>query len=103
MLWIYYAYVESGKIDQWYDNVDERRLVGGGIISLILTLANIFLIWIAGMFMFRMKEVLPIEKKIFWEDLGVARKIYQHRAMLEVVEVPTDNCSEEKKKGQPAE
>ena len=29
------------------------------------------------MLMFRLKEVLPIEKKIFWSDLGIARKIYQ--------------------------
>jgi hypothetical protein len=25
---------------------------------------------------------LPIEKKVFWEDLGVARKIYQNKALL---------------------
>ena len=32
--------------------------------------------------MFRMKERLPIEKKVFWNDLGAARKIYQHRAIV---------------------
>eukprot|EP00956_Cyclotella_meneghiniana_P042718 scaffold249306_cov73-Cyclotella_meneghiniana.AAC.5 len=34
------------------------------------------------MLMFRLKEVLPIEKKIFWSDLGIARKIYQGKAVL---------------------
>ena len=53
-----------------------------GFYSLFVTLANILLIWISGMFMFRMKEVLPIKKKIFWEDLAIARKIYQKRAVM---------------------
>lgn len=34
------------------------------------------------MLMFRMKEVLPIEKKVFWSDLGIARKIYRGKAIL---------------------
>ena len=32
-------------------------------------------------FMFRVKEVLPVEKKIFWNDLKTARKIFQGRAV----------------------
>lgn len=32
--------------------------------------------------MFRMKEVLPIKKNPFWSDLGIARKIYQGKAVL---------------------
>ena len=32
--------------------------------------------------MFRMKEVLPIEKNVFWSDLGIARKIYKGKAIL---------------------
>lgn len=31
--------------------------------------------------------MLPIEKNVFWSDLGVARKIYKKRAALQVVEV----------------
>ena len=31
--------------------------------------------------MFRVKEVLPVEKKIFWDDLRTARKIFQGRAV----------------------
>lgn len=53
-----------------------------GVWSLSLTIANIALIWISGMIMFRLKEVLPIKKKVFWEDLGVARKIYQGLAVV---------------------
>jgi hypothetical protein len=34
------------------------------------------------MVMFRMKEVLPIKKKVFWEDITIARKIYQKRAVM---------------------
>ena len=79
----------------------------GGAISLGLTLTNIILIIIASMIMFRMKEVcsvcrwlvslyskrphacpsecqrLPIKnKKVFWEDLGLARKIYRNLAVM---------------------
>jgi hypothetical protein len=32
--------------------------------------------------MFQLKEVLPIEKKVFWSDLGIARKIYKGKAIL---------------------
>jgi hypothetical protein len=50
--------------------------------SLGLTLVNIVMIWISSILMFRMKEVLPIEKKVFWTDLGIARKIYKGKAVL---------------------
>ena len=50
--------------------------------SLSLTLVNIFMIWVSSMLMFRMKEVLPIQKKVFWSDLGIARKIYRGKAVL---------------------
>lgn len=39
------------------------------------------------MFMFRMKEVLPIKKSIFWSDLGIARKLYQKRALIQLYTV----------------
>jgi uncharacterized membrane protein len=98
IVWIYYAYVQGGYLE---DPAKERGTTSKdeqwgdrGLLSLFLTIANIILIWIASMFMFRMKEVLPIEKKVFWEDLGVARKIYQKRAILEVVEA--DDAGDEK-------
>jgi hypothetical protein len=39
---------------------------------------------LTSLFQFRIKEVLPIKKKIFWSDLGVARKIFQNLAVMEV-------------------
>lgn len=46
-------------------------------VSLSLTLVNIAMIWISSILMFQLKEVLPIQKKIFWSDLSIPRKIYQ--------------------------
>lgn len=43
------------------------------------------------MMMFRVKETLPIDKKVFWDDLKVTRRIYQRRALLQVVEVSAKN------------
>lgn len=51
-------------------------------VSLGLTLVNIIMIWLSSIIMFRMKEVLPIEKNVFWSDLGIARKIYKGKAIL---------------------
>jgi len=57
--------------------------VAMGIISLSLTAVNILVVWAAAAFMLRLKEVLPVKKKIFWDDLKHARRIYQKRAILE--------------------
>jgi len=46
------------------------------------------------MLMFRLKEILPIEKKVFWEDLGVTRRIYQRRALLQVVKVDDNDAKD---------
>jgi len=43
---------------------------------------------------FRIKEVLPIEKSIFWSDLGIARKVYQRRAVLQRAQVAISTASE---------
>jgi uncharacterized hydrophobic protein (TIGR00271 family) len=87
ILWVAYAFVKGGVLgsetyasdDEDYNSKEYRRM---GFYSLFVTLANILLIWISGMLMFRMKEVLPIKKKIFWEDITIARKIYQKRAVM---------------------
>ena len=72
--------------DAFFDRCDgdakQDAFYRAGLISLCVTLVNIVLIWISGMLMCRLKEVLPIKKKVFWEDLGTARKIYQSRAVL---------------------
>jgi uncharacterized hydrophobic protein (TIGR00271 family) len=91
ILWVAYVFVKGGVLasslletytidEEEYDSKDYRRM---GFFSLFVTLANILLIWISGMLMFRMKEVLPIKKKIFWEDITIARKIYQKQAVME--------------------
>eukprot|EP00934_Nitzschia_sp_Nitz4_P003702 Nitzschia sp. Nitz4//scaffold21_size171442//60100//61685//NITZ4_002159-RA/size171442-augustus-gene-0.181-mRNA-1//1//CDS//3329542405//3692//frame0 len=54
----------------------------GGGMSLALTISNIVLVIISSMLMFRLKERLPIKKKVFWHDLGTARKISQNLAVL---------------------
>jgi uncharacterized hydrophobic protein (TIGR00271 family) len=77
VLWVAFAFVKGEVLDA--TGKEYRRM---GFYSLFVTLANILLIWISGMLMFRMKEVLPIKKKIFWEDLAIARKIYQKRAVM---------------------
>jgi uncharacterized hydrophobic protein (TIGR00271 family) len=88
ILWVAYAFVKGGLLDvpTKYDNIDDEynseEYRRAGLYSLFVTLANILLIWISGMLMFRMKEVLPIKKKIFWEDITIARKIYQKRAVM---------------------
>ncbi|KAL7529526.1 hypothetical protein ACHAXR_003014 [Thalassiosira sp. AJA248-18] len=52
-----------------------------GLTSLMLTVANVALVAIGATLMFRLKEVLPVNKKVFWDDLKVARRIYQGRAL----------------------
>jgi uncharacterized membrane protein len=102
ILWVAYAFVKGGILaaplapdtytreEEEYDSKDYRRM---GFYSLFVTLANILLIWISGMLMFRMKEVLPIKKKIFWEDITIARKIYQKRAVMADFDFPGSESS----------
>lgn len=71
------------------DSIEKHEFWEEGIISLGLTIANIVMIIISSMFMFRLKERLPIRKKIFWTDLGLARKIYRNQAILPTVENTT--------------
>jgi uncharacterized hydrophobic protein (TIGR00271 family) len=100
ILWVAYVFVKGGVltsspesyaiVEEEYDSKDYRRM---GFFSLFVTLANILLIWISGMLMFRMKEVLPIKKKIFWEDITIARKIYQKQAVMLDIEVGASETS----------
>jgi hypothetical protein len=93
IVWVAYAFDSAGL----FDHLDEddhftwKEYRKFGWTSLGLTLVNIAMIWISSMIMFRLKEVLPIEKTVFWSDLGIARKIYQGKALLvEVPSVPTE-------------
>lgn len=85
ILWVAYAFTRDDDIE-YYEY---------GVVSLSLTAANIVLIWISAWLMFKMKEVLPIKKNVFWEDLGVARKIYKRRALMRSVPQSTEPAAEE--------
>lgn len=77
ILWVAYGFFENNRTEEDYDNGDydveyvltitRHDFRKGGVISLLLTLANILLVIIASMLMFRLKEKLPIKKKVFWE------------------------------------
>ena len=76
LLWASYMFADN----EAKQNKNEYSV--NGAISLAVAVSNILLIWLSGMLMFRMKEVLPIRKRVFWEDLGVARQVYTNRAVL---------------------
>lgn len=76
LLWVSYMFADKDA----KQNPDEYSV--DGAVSLLVTVSNVLLIWLSGMLMFRMKEVLPIRKRVFWEDLGVARQVYTNRAVL---------------------
>ena len=63
------------------NNLELPNFAQMGLISLMLTVVNVIMVAIGATLMFRLKEVLPVEKKVFWEDLKVARRIYQGRAL----------------------
>lgn len=75
MVWVAYGFFDRNRNADYYADVDDDfihtvtkedfRL--GGVVSLLLTLANILLVVVASMLMFRLKEKLPIRKKVFWE------------------------------------
>jgi uncharacterized hydrophobic protein (TIGR00271 family) len=85
ILWVAHSFTENDVIEYYQY----------GMVSLCLTVANIVLIWISACLMFKMKEVLPIKKNVFWDDLGVARKIYQRRALMQSFPLSTEPAAEE--------
>ena len=56
-----------------------------GFISLMLTVINVIMVACGSALMFRVKEVLPIKKKVFWDDLKFARRFYQVSLALVIV------------------
>jgi uncharacterized membrane protein len=81
ILFVAYIFVNHDiAASEGYDEYSDFR--EAGLISLFLTLANIILIIVSSIMMFRMKEVLPIKKNVFWSDLGIARKVYSRRAII---------------------
>ena len=57
----------EGDDTDGYSRVEYRQM---GIISLQLTLANVALIWVSSMLMFRIKELLPVRKKVWFCIIG---------------------------------
>jgi uncharacterized hydrophobic protein (TIGR00271 family) len=93
IMWVAYAFYDdthspndeavSGSGVPYYDANEFRT---GGVVSLSLTLANVVLVAIAAAIIFRIKEAVPMRKKLFWSDLAVARKIFQRRALAKAAE-----------------
>lgn len=73
---VYAIFLAAGAVDGNDQGKAEDFFRIGGI-SFALTVLNILCIWVAGLFMFQVKEVAPTEKKnAFWaKDLKVAREL----------------------------
>jgi len=55
-----------------------------GLLSLALTVVNVIMVAVGAAGMFRLKEVLPVKKTVFWDDLKIARRVYTGRALDEI-------------------
>lgn len=62
-------------------NSSTHKFSDMAILSLLLTIANVIMVALGATLMFRAKEVLPVKKKVFWDDLKIARRLYQGRAV----------------------
>ena len=82
--WVEYQLVWNDKTLQMNKEGEYHYYHNLGLISLSLTIANVIMVAAGACLMFRLKEVLPVTKKVFWNDLKVARRIYQGRATDEV-------------------
>ena len=68
--------------DQVFFREDEH--IALAIVSMCLTVANIIFVALGAVFLFRIKEVMPVEKTEFWTDLKMARTMeYQGREIKE--------------------
>jgi len=72
--------------DKYYAALFNEGLVGGvyrprlsmAITSLFLTISNVVLVALGAIVMFRIKEVMQVEKTVFWTDLKMARTMKYH-------------------------
>ncbi len=81
MLWLMAFYEDPSYVDFSFSiGYDAKDYSVMGTFSLLLTIANVVMVCVGATLMFRVKEVLPVTKKVFWEDLKVARQILQGRA-----------------------
>lgn len=77
---------EALYIDKAFEKVveDENEYHYMGLLSLALTVVNVIMVAVGAAGMFRLKEVLPVKKTVFWDDLKIARRIYTGRALDEI-------------------
>ena len=88
--WLDFDWSQNGATSVTTQNFSQM-----GTISLMLTLANVVFVACGATLMFRLKEVLPVKKKVFWYDLKVARRIYQGRAINpEVAQITSRSIDE---------
>jgi hypothetical protein len=105
ILWVAYGFFENNRHEDHYDvgdydleyilSVTRQDFRRAGGISLMLTLANILLVVFASMLMFRLKEKLPIKKKVFWEVGSCFEEVKRrigHYSFLTLV-IPSFHCS----------
>jgi len=73
----------SDHLDLFERDIDHatHNFAHMAVLSLLLTVANVIMVAIGATLVFRIKEVLPVEKKVFWDDLKIARRIVQGRAI----------------------
>src|SRR6056300_1394597 len=72
--------------DKYYAALFNEGLVGGvyhprlsmAITSFFLTISNVVLVALGAIVMFRIKEVMEVEKTVFWTDLKMARTMKYH-------------------------
>ena len=72
--------------DKYSVKLFDEGMVGGAyrprlsmaITSLFLTISNVVLVALGAIVMFRIKEIMQVEKTVFWTDLKMARTMKYH-------------------------
>jgi len=82
LCWLCSFVLQSERAETEYgDYLRDQEFARMGGMSLALTVVNIVLVALSSAFMFRIKEILPVKKNPFWNDLKTARKINQKMAL----------------------
>jgi len=83
---VYSIFLQAGWVDAPESMSDARDFVKIGGISFVLTVVNIFCIWVSGIVMFEIKEVAPTQaKSAFWaKDIKVARELNKEKRPVDM-------------------
>ena len=99
ILWVAYLFTAFGIIETQWIEIDTKEHIfeeehsvqsvyrSKGATSLFLTIANILLVWASSMIMFRLKEKLPINKKVSGKSVLFGR--IHKTTTSEVIQVTT--------------